>query len=70
MEEEKYTKYEKARILGSRALQLAMGAPILIKLTEQELERVRYNPLEIAKMEFEKGIVPITVKRPMPKKEE
>ncbi len=63
---EEYTKYEKARILGSRALQIAMGAPFLVKITEEELERIRYNPIEIAKIEFEKGVIPITVKRPFP----
>ncbi len=67
-EKEYYTKYEKARILGSRALQIAMGAPFLIKLGEKELKEIGYNPLSIAKMEFEKGIIPITVRRPMPER--
>lgn len=66
MEEIEYTKYEKARMIGSRALQIGMGAPFLIKLSKEELERIRHNPLKIAKMEFEKGIIPITVKRPLP----
>lgn len=61
-----YTKYEKARILGSRALQIAMGAPILVKLTEDDLKRLHYNPIEIAKLEFEKDVIPITVRRPLP----
>lgn len=61
-----YTKYEKARMLGSRALQIAMGAPFLVKLDEKELEQIRFNPLEIAKKEFAEGIIPITVVRPMP----
>lgn len=65
---ENYTKYEKARILGSRALQLSMGAPMLVKLDEKELEAIRYDPLAIAKLEFEKDLIPITVKRPMPKR--
>lgn len=60
----KYTEYEKARILGARSLQLSMGAPILLKLSEEELEKLRYNILEIAKLELEKGLVPITVERP------
>jgi len=60
---EKYTKYEKARILGARAMQIAMGAPFLIKLDEEDLVRLKYNPLEIAKLEFEKGVIPMTVKR-------
>ncbi len=61
-----YTKYEKARIIGSRALQIAMGAPYLIKLTEEDLKRIAYNPVEIAKLELEASVIPITVKRPMP----
>jgi len=61
-----YTKYEKARMLGSRALQLAMGAPFLVKLDEKDLERIHYNPLEIAKMEYDEGVIPITVRRPLP----
>ncbi|MFH0978401.1 MAG: DNA-directed RNA polymerase subunit K [Candidatus Woesearchaeota archaeon] len=65
-----YTKYEIARILGSRALQISMGAPILIKLEEQDLEKIRYNPIEIAKLEFSKGVIPITVRRPFPKVKE
>ena len=62
----KYTKYERARLIGARALQISMGAPLLVKLTEQDLDRINYNPVEIAKMELEKGVLPITVRRPMP----
>lgn len=61
-----FTKYEKARMLGSRALQLAMGAPFLVKLSEEDLERLKFNPVEIAKIEFDAGALPITVKRPLP----
>ena len=61
-----YTKYEKARMLGSRALQIAMGAPFLVKLDEAQLKNIAFNPIEIAKMEFREGILPITVKRPLP----
>ena len=59
-----YTKYEKARMIGSRALQLAMGAPFLLKLEKKELEGLKYNPIEIALREFEEGVLPITVRRP------
>ena len=69
-EEITHTKYEKARMIGSRALQLSQGAPFLVKLNKKELEIVKYNPIEIATMEFDKGLLPITVKRPLPKKEE
>jgi len=63
---QQFTKYEKARILGSRALQISMGAPYLVKLSKEDLERLRYSPLEIAKLEYEAGLIPITVIRPFP----
>lgn len=63
-----FTKYEKARIIGARALQIAMGAPILVKLSEKDFERLRYDPIKIARLEFDKNIIPITIKRPMPGK--
>lgn len=63
----KYTKYEKARMIGSRALQISMGAPFLVKLSPEDLHRVRFNPIEIALLEFNEGVLPITVKRPMAK---
>lgn len=67
---EKYTKYERARIIGSRALQISQGAPLLIKLTKKELEEIRYNPIEIARREFEAGAIPIDVKRILPHERE
>ncbi|MBI2499214.1 DNA-directed RNA polymerase subunit K [Candidatus Woesearchaeota archaeon] len=63
-----YTKYEKARIIGARALQLAMGAPLLIKMSKKDLEEIRYSPIEISKREFDDGILPITIKRPLPQR--
>ena len=63
-----YTKYEIARMIGGRALQIAMGAPFLIKLSKEDIENIHFNPVEIAKLEFEKGVLPITVKRPLPEK--
>lgn len=65
---EQYTKYEKARILGARALQISANAPILIKLSKEQLEALNYDPIKIAELEFEEGVLPITVKRPLPKK--
>jgi DNA-directed RNA polymerase subunit K len=53
-----YTRFEKARIIGARALQISMGAPVLIHLPEDIVD-----PLDIAMYEFEKGVIPITVKR-------
>ena len=67
-EEIQYTKYETARMIGGRALQIAMGAPFLIKLSKNDLEDIHFNPVKISQMEFEKGVLPITVKRPLPEK--
>lgn len=50
-------------MIGARALQISMGAPFMVKLEEEDLKRLRYNPVEIAKLEFEKGVIPITIKR-------
>jgi DNA-directed RNA polymerase subunit K len=51
-----YTKFEKARIIGARALQLAYGAPPLIKVPEN-----MSNPLDLAEKEFDEGVIPIVV---------
>ena len=49
-------RYEKARIIGARALQVAYGAPVLIE-TEQT------QPILIAAEEYDAGVLPFTVKR-------
>ncbi len=56
MSEIKFTRYERARIIGARALQISMGAPVLIEVDKKE-------PIDIALAELEKGVIPITVKR-------
>ncbi|RMD67298.1 DNA-directed RNA polymerase subunit K [Candidatus Pacearchaeota archaeon] len=63
-----FTRFEIARIIGARALQLSMDAPILLKLSKEELEELNYNVLEIARRELEEGVLPIAVHRPTPKK--
>ena len=72
MAEEKteFSKYEKARILGARGLQISMDAPLLIKISEEDLNGVNYDPLRIAEKELDSGVLPISVKRPLPEKEE
>ena len=60
----KITKYEGARLIGARALQLAMGAPLLLSLKEKDLELINYNPIEIAKLEFQRGVLPLVIRRP------
>ncbi len=54
----KYTRFERARIIGARALQISMGAPILL-----DVPRGLVDPIEIATLEFERTVIPITVKR-------
>lgn len=54
----KYTRFEKARIIGARALQISLGAPVLLEIPEGMID-----PIQIAQLEFDKGIIPITVKR-------
>ncbi|APH39079.1 DNA-directed RNA polymerase subunit K [Methanohalophilus halophilus] len=56
MSNEKFTKYERARIIGARSLQISMEAPVLIDIDSND-------SLQIAKFEFEMGVIPITVKR-------
>ncbi|MGQ9583213.1 MAG: DNA-directed RNA polymerase subunit K [Thermoplasmatota archaeon] len=58
MKEVDYTRFERARIIGARALQITMGAPILINLPKSEID-----PIRIATLEFERGVIPITVMR-------
>jgi DNA-directed RNA polymerase subunit K/omega len=53
-----YTRYEKARIISARALQIAQGAPVLIKVPKGVTD-----PKEIAKLEWEAGVIPIDVKK-------
>ena len=63
---EEYTKYEHARIIGARALQISMGAPFMVKLTDEDLKKMSYNTVEIAKLEFKQGLIPISVKKRFP----
>lgn len=54
----KYTRFEKARIIGARALQISFGAPVLADYPAGMLD-----PIDIAMLEFEKDLIPITVAR-------
>jgi DNA-directed RNA polymerase subunit K/omega len=54
------TKYEKARILGARALQISMGAPVLIRLEGET------DALDIAAKELLKRKLPISIRRYLP----
>ena len=70
MNSQQFTRFETARILGARALQIAMNAPLLIKITQEDLEKIRFDALKIAEIELNSGILPISVKKPFPKKKD
>mmetsp|Transcript_11010 Transcript_11010/g.29585 ORF Transcript_11010/g.29585 Transcript_11010/m.29585 type:complete len:137 (-) Transcript_11010:65-475(-) len=55
------TKYERARILGTRALQISLGAPVMV-----EVEDGVIDPLVIARKELREQKIPITVRRYLP----
>ena len=55
------TRFEKARIMGARALQLSFGAPSFIEIPEKAT-----TSLEIAMEELNKRVIPIIIKRTLP----
>ena len=55
------TRYEKARIVGARALQLSFGAPLLIEKPKDIID-----PIKLALLELKAGILPLTIKRDNP----
>lgn len=50
----KHTRFEKARIIGARALQINMGAPPLVKKKKNVS-----NAVELAEVEYDRGLIPI-----------
>lgn len=54
------TRYEKARIIAGRALQLSLGAFPLVEVKPKD------TPIGIAQREFEAGILPIIIRRRRP----
>ena len=55
------TRFEKARIMGARALQLSLGAPTFIEIPENAT-----TSLEIAMEELEQRLLPISIRRVLP----
>ncbi|MBI1973294.1 DNA-directed RNA polymerase subunit K [Candidatus Micrarchaeota archaeon] len=55
------TRFELARVLGARALQVSMGAPIMLK-NSGNLK----NAADVAMRELEEGVLPLTVVRSLP----
>jgi len=58
VEEDVINRFEYARIIGARALQLALGAPPMVEVPEGMID-----PLKLAKLEFERGVIPLQVYR-------
>lgn len=56
LEPEGMTRFERARIISARALQIGMGAPVLIEKGRET------DPIELARKEFEADVIPLTVK--------
>jgi len=55
------TRFERARIMGARALQLSLGAPVFI-----EIPKNATSSLEIAMEELKQRVIPIVIKRTLP----
>lgn len=67
------TRFEYARILGARALQISMGAPVLVESKENDSnespngsEKEQGDPLLISEREIKQRLLPILVRRTLP----
>lgn len=56
------TKYERARVISLRALQLSLGAPAFVPIEEGN----KWDPIEIARRELESGVLPLSIRRTLP----
>ena len=57
----KLTRFERARIVGARALQISLGAPILMELPLEVKD-----PIDIALGELDGQVLPMTIRRALP----
>ncbi|MFI5448577.1 MAG: DNA-directed RNA polymerase subunit K [Candidatus Bathyarchaeia archaeon] len=57
----KLTRFERARIVGARALQISMGAPVLLDISESTM-----SPIQIGELELQEGVLPISIRRSLP----
>jgi DNA-directed RNA polymerase I, II, and III subunit RPABC2 len=57
----KLTRFERARIVGARALQISLGAPILASISDTVID-----PIDIAVVELREKVLPITIRRTLP----
>ncbi len=61
---DRLTRFERARIVGARALQLSMGAPILLMMEDIQDK----SPLVIAELELRAKVLPLSIRREQPNK--
>ncbi|MFA5771151.1 MAG: DNA-directed RNA polymerase subunit K [Thermoplasmata archaeon] len=54
----RYTRFEKARVVGARALQISLGAPVLVEKPKELID-----PLRIAILEYDANVIPIAPKK-------
>ena len=57
----KLTRFERARVMGARALQISMGAPMLL-----DVPGSMKSPIELAELELREGVLPISIRRSLP----
>ena len=57
----KLTRFERARIDGARALQISMGAPVLL-----DVPKLIKSPIDLAELELREGVLPISIRRALP----
>jgi DNA-directed RNA polymerase I, II, and III subunit RPABC2 len=57
----KLTRFERARIIGARALQISMGAPLLVTPPGSAV-----SPIDVAILELESKVLPMTIRRTLP----
>jgi DNA-directed RNA polymerase subunit K/omega len=57
----KLTRFERAKVVSARALQIAMGAPVLIDNARESI-----SPIDIALLEIQERVLPISIRRSLP----
>ena len=55
------TRFERAKIIGSRALQLSLGAPSFVKVSKSI-----HDPILLATLELDKTVMPLIIRRTYP----
>ena len=59
---DRLTRFEGARLLGARTLQISLGAPVLVKTENSDASKT-------ARQEFKENVIPMTIKRKLPSDE-